>query len=129
MTIDTNLIIRYLTEDDKAKATAVEKLIKRASKDELELPDVIIAEIVWVLLSFYKISKDKVIEKLEGLLSLENIKINRRVLTRTIDLFRRYNLSYTDAYLVAYTLDKHQDKVYSYDERFDKVKEIKRLEP
>lgn len=129
MTIDTNLIIRYLTEDDAAKATAVEKLIKRASKDKLELPDVIIAEVVWVLLSFYKIGKDEVIEKLEGLLSLENIKINRRVLVQTIDIFRRYNLSYTDAYLIAYTLNKSQDKVYSYDERFDKVKEIKRLEP
>lgn len=129
MTIDTNLIIRYLTGDDPSKAKAVEKLFKESPKEGLELPDVAIAEIVWVLLSFYKLGKEEVIEKLEGLLSLESVKINRAVLAGTIDIFRRYNVSYTDAYLVAYTLASGKDRIYSYDERLDSVKEMQRLEP
>lgn len=127
--IDSNLIIRFFAEDDAKKADAVEKLLQKTKKDELELPDVIIAEIVWVLVSFYQLSKNKVLEKLEGLLSLENVKINRSLLKKTIDIYRKYNLSYTDAYLVAYTIENKSGSIYSYDQGLDKVKEINRLEP
>lgn len=127
--IDSNLIIRYLAEDDTLKADAVEKLLKKAEKDELEIPDVIIAEIVWVLFSFYKLAKEEIIEKLEGLLTLENIKLNRPVLKRTIDFYRKYNISYTDAYLIAYALENNLNTIYSYDKGLDKVKEVRRLEP
>lgn len=127
--IDSNLIIRYLAEDDTLKADAVEKLLKKAEKDELEIPDVIIAEIAWVLSSFYKLAKEEVVEKLEGLLTLENIKLNRPVLKRTTDFYRKYNISYTDAYLIAYTLENNLNAIYSYDEGLDKVKEVRRLEP
>lgn len=127
--VDSNLIIRFLAEDDSVKADAVERLLRNADPNELEIPDVIIAEIAWVLLSFYKLSKEEVIEKLEGLLTLENLKLNRGVLKRTIDIFRQYNLSYTDAYLSAYALENNAGAIYSYDEGLDKVKEIKRFKP
>lgn len=128
-TIDSNLVIRYFVEDDAKKADAVEELFKKAKKDELELPDVIIAEIVWVLQSFYKLSKNETLGKLEGFLSLENVKINRSTLKKTIDIYRKYNISYTDAYLVAYTLQGDRKFICSYDRGLDKVKEVKRFEP
>lgn len=128
-TIDTNILIRFLTADDPQKADAVEKILRGAQKDEIEIPDIIIAEVVWVLLSFYKLDKEAVIEKLEALLSLENIKTNRRLLQRTLGVYRKYNISYTDAFLIAYSLEKGMTHLYSYDEGLDKVEEIKRLEP
>ncbi|MBU1110939.1 PIN domain-containing protein [Patescibacteria group bacterium] len=129
-TLDTNLLIRFFTQDNPAQADAVEKLLRKAAKDELLLPDIIIAEIVWVLLSFYELEKEEVIEKLEGLFSLENVKMNRNTLKRTIDLYRRYNISFTDAYLAAYTLEEEKsDQIYSFDRGLDKVKEITRLKP
>lgn len=128
-TIDSNLIIRFFAEDDAKKADAVEKLLKKAKKDELELPDVIIAEIVWVLASFYQLNKKEIVEKLEGLLSLERVKMNRPVLKRSIEIYSNYSVSYTDAYLIAYTLEAGSNSFYSYDRGLDKIKEIKRLEP
>lgn len=127
--IDSNLIIRYLAEDDSVKAAAVEALFKKVVKGELEIPDVIIAEIVWVLVSFYKLSKEEVIEKLEGLLSLRKIKMNRRVFQRAVDVYRTYSVSYTDAYLVAYALENNLGQVYSFDKGLDQISEIERLEP
>jgi len=128
-TIDSNLIIRFFAADDIKKANSVERLLKKAKKDELELPDVIVAEIVWVLVSFYKLEEDEILEKLEGLLSLEKVKMNRPLLKCAIEIYRNYNVSYTDAYLIAYTLGKGSGSFYSYDQDLDKVKEIKRLEP
>jgi len=127
--IDSNLIIRFFAADDPRKADAVEKLLKEAKKGELELPDVIIAEIVWVLASFYKLDKKEIIEKLESLLSLEKVKMNRALLKRSIEIYYNYSVSYTDAYLIAYTLEAGVDSFYSYDQELDKVKEVKRLEP
>ncbi|MBV5339042.1 MAG: PIN domain-containing protein, partial [Deltaproteobacteria bacterium] len=49
--VDTNLFIRYLTNDDSAKADKVEKLLDDAAAGSLKLvtTEMVIAEIVWVL--------------------------------------------------------------------------------
>ena len=54
--LDTNLLVRYLTEDEPAKADAVENLLDKASRGEVRLviPSVVMAELVWVLESFYR---------------------------------------------------------------------------
>lgn len=127
--LDTNLFIRYFTEDTKSQAERTEQLLKNCKKDQLELPDIAIAEIVWVLLSFYQLSKEKIIEKLEGLLTLENIKMNKNLLAKTIEIFRKYSVSYIDAYLIAYSLQYGNGKFYSFDKKLDKIKEATRLEP
>lgn len=127
--IDTNLIIRYLTENDVSKADAVEKLFKKAEREELEIPDVIFAEIAWVLLSLYNLGKKEVVEKLEGLLSLRSAKMNRGVLKKTVEIFSNFDISYIDAYLSAYALENGQNVIYSFDKGFDKIKQITRIEP
>ncbi|MBL7155987.1 MAG: PIN domain-containing protein [Candidatus Pacebacteria bacterium] len=127
--IDTNLIIRFLVEDDVKKADAVEKLLKKAEKEKIEIPDVIFAEIAWVLLSFYALNKKDVVEKLEGLLGLKFIKMNRDILEKTVEIFNNFNVSYIDAYLVAYALENNQGVIYSFDKGFDKIKQITRIEP
>lgn len=91
------------------------------------MPDVIIAEIVWVLLSFYKLPKAEVIEKLEGLLSLEQFTFDRPLLRKTIEIYRNYNVSYTDAYLAAYSIVKRDRQLYSFDSGFDRIPSLTRL--
>lgn len=125
--IDTNLIIRYLTEDSLKQAEAVEQLLKEA--EDLEIPDVIFAEIVWVLTSFYKLGKDEIANKLEGLLSLDAIFLNGKLLAKSIEIFRNHNILYTDAYLAAYALRNNDGFVYSFDQGFDRIEEITRVEP
>lgn len=129
--IDTNLLIRYFTEDDSEKAKAVENLFKKteAGKEKLEIPDLIMAEMVWVLLSFYEVSKEEVIEKLEAILALKNVKMNAPVLKKTVELYRNHNISYIDAYLAAYAFENNQEIIYSYDQGFDKIEDLKRNEP
>ena len=48
---DTNLLIRYLTEDDMVKASAVDTLLKKAARGSIKilLPSVVMAELVLVL--------------------------------------------------------------------------------
>lgn len=128
--LDTSIFIRYFSEDDTRKAAAVEHLLKKAKKGEFELPDVAIAEMVWVLLSFYKLSKDRIIEVLEGLLLLPSVAVNAALLKRTIDFYRRYSISYIDAYLAAYAVEHTKSgTVCSFDEDFGKIDQITHQRP
>jgi len=125
--LDTNLIIRYLVEDDPRKADAVERLLAE-SKEKLLLLDLAFAEIVWVLQSYYGLEKNEIVEKLGTLLTLKSIKTNKKLLGRTLDFFAASPLNFVDAYQAAYTTSKGLD-LYSYDKDFDKVAGLKRLEP
>ena len=51
---DTNLFLRYLTDDVPEQADAVERLFRRAAAGEMALVTngLVIAEIVWTLESF-----------------------------------------------------------------------------
>ena len=73
--VDTNIFIRLLTNDDPEKAKQCEKLFKAAKKNEEELftSELVIAEIVWVLESYYGLTKREVKEKVEKILNTHNL--------------------------------------------------------
>ncbi len=126
--LDTNLIIRYLTEDDKKKATAVEELLKKP-ESKLYLVDVAIAEIIWVLKSVYGENREEVVKKLRILLSSTTIKYNKEVITQTLKNYEEKNIGWVDAYLAALIQVGKYKALYSYDKGLDKIPGIRRIEP
>lgn len=127
MLLDTNLIIRFLLNDDPQKAIKVEKFLSRKSKDILLL-DMVVAEIIWVLKSYYRFDKNLIIDKIKSLIHLHTIVCNNELLDKALGIWEKNNLSFVDAYLVA-TAELDSLKIYSYDVKFDKLKTIKRVEP
>ncbi|MDO8570627.1 MAG: PIN domain-containing protein [Candidatus Daviesbacteria bacterium] len=127
--IDSNLIVRYLIQDDPKKALAVRKLLEN-NKTTLLLTDIVIAELVWTLDSFYHLTRLEILEKLQSLLDLDSIKAHKELLSRSLQIYQAYNIDFIDAYLAAYCGEKKNIKgIYSFDKDFDKIKDIKRLEP
>ena len=126
--IDSNLLLRLLTNDDPTQAEAVEKLLK-FSPEPIFLPDVTVAEIVWVLSSFYRLSKEEIIEKIYILLSSRNIDCNKALLLRSLYFYRSFNIAFIDAYLAAYCEQEKLEGIYSFDKDLDKIKEVKRFKP
>ncbi|MDO8638200.1 MAG: PIN domain-containing protein [Candidatus Daviesbacteria bacterium] len=127
--IDSNLIVRYLIQDDPKKALAVRKLLEN-NKATLLLTDIVTAELVWTLDSFYHLTRSEILEKLQSLLDLDSIKANKELLSRSLQIYQTYNIDFIDAYLAAYCDAKKNIKgIYSFDKDFDKIKDIKRFEP
>lgn len=124
--IDANLILRYLLGDPEAGK--VEKLLR--SKNKLLLSDVILAEIVWVLDSYYKWDRSKIVESLISLVRLSSIVCNKFLLTETLTILgKQKSFDFADAYSVALMgMSKIKD-IYSFDRDFDKISEVNRLEP
>lgn len=123
--LDANLIIRYFTNDDKEKAREAEKLFR--SGEELWLNDVAISEVIWLLTSYYKFPKNKIIPKIEALLSLKNVKANKNTLSRALSYYQKYSIDWIDAYLASFATE-NQLVISSYDKDFDKIRGIKRKE-
>lgn len=125
--LDANLIVRFLVNDDLKKADAVEKLLR--GKEELLLTDVTVAEIIWVMASYYKHSPKKICEEIESLLHLPIIKCNRKTLLCGLEFYREFNIDWIDAYSAAFAIEENIKEIYSYDKDLDKIKVISRIEP
>ena len=118
--LDTNVVIRFLTADDLRLAEKAEKLFLEAEKGELIIPDFILTEIVWVLLSFYRLDKGEVIEKLEAMLAFDKFALDRKVLRQAVDFWRRKNISFVDAYLLSLSINR-KGKLISFDQRLNRL--------
>lgn len=126
--VDTNLIIRFLIKDNFTQFEAAQKIFS-SSNEKLILPDLVLAEVVWTLLSVYKLGKQEVVEKLLKLLELKNLIANFHLLVNSLLIYRDHNISFVDAYLAAYAELEKLEGIYSFDKDLDKIKEVKRLEP
>lgn len=125
--LDANIIIRYLVADDPQKADKIEKLLK--TKTHFWLTDVTVAEIVWVLSSYYRLTPKEISQKLEALLALPNIKAHKKRLAKALNYYRQHRIDWIDAYLIAFSLEKNFGPIISYDRDIDKIKSVKREEP
>ena len=126
--LDTNLFIRFLLKDIPSQAQAVKKILETGS-EELILTDVGLAEIVWVLTSYYQLPKTEVVDKLLNLLALKTIQANKDILVRALKSYQSLNIDFIDAYLGAYAQNQGLSDIYSYDRDFDKIKYLNRREP
>ncbi|MGI6775730.1 MAG: PIN domain-containing protein [Patescibacteria group bacterium] len=118
--LDTNVVVRFLAEDNPLLAQKAKRIFLEAQENELVIPDFVLTEIVWVLLSFYQLDKKTVIEKLEAMLAFDKFSLHRKVLRQAIDLWRNENISFVDAYLLSLSFNQKR-KLYSFDKRLKKL--------
>jgi len=130
--VDTNIFLRFLANDDQEKANACEKLFRKAVNGEefLFTSDLVVAEIVWVLESYYELDKSNVREKLEKILNTPNLDCpNREIIISALAIYDEKNIDFIDAYNAYVLKSKEIDEVYSYDKHFDRIGWMKRVEP
>ncbi|GBD98110.1 tRNA(fMet)-specific endonuclease VapC [bacterium BMS3Abin07] len=130
--IDTNIFLRYLTKDDPVKYDKCKAVFKKAieGKAELATSEMVIAELIWTLLSYYKVPKADVIEKVSIIVGTEGLHIpGKDIIADALVLYSRKNIDYIDAYNAVFMKYHGFDEIYSYDGDFDAIEGIKREEP
>ena len=130
--VDTNVFLRYLTKDDLSKYERCREMFKKALEGEIALSTsgMVIAELTWTLLSYYKVPKAEVIEKVSVILATENLFIpDKDVLADALVLYARKNIDFIDAYNAIFMRYHGLREIYSYDEDFELMEDIQRREP
>lgn len=69
--VDTNVLVRYITNDDEEQSILAAKLLDKYAGQEksIFINNVVLCELVWVLARGYKYSKIQIIKTLKLLLS------------------------------------------------------------
>jgi predicted nucleic acid-binding protein len=130
--VDTNVFLRYFTKDDLSKYERCRKMFKKALEGKIAISTsgMVIAELIWTLLSYYKVPKAEVIEKASVILGTENLFIpDRNILADALVLYARRNIDFIDAYNAVFMKYHGLREIYSYDEDFEMIEDIERKEP
>ena len=130
--VDTNIFLIFLVNDDQVQANACEGLFRDSIQGETTLltSEMVIAEIVWVLESYYHLEKADIQMNVEKILNTPNLHCpNQEIIISALSLYVEKNIDYIDAYN-AFLLKKHEVfEIYSYDKHFDRIDWLKRIEP
>ena len=131
--IDTNLFVRYLTNDEPATASRVEKLLARAAEGKIRLvtAELVVAEIVWVLESVYQLSNQEIAPLIKAILATPGLEVtNADLVGRALDNYAVRSMDFVDGYIVA-TMEKMGiEGLFSFDKKhLSNIKGVRRLEP
>jgi predicted nucleic acid-binding protein len=130
--IDTNIFLRYLTKDDPSKYEKCRGIFAKAMEGQIALVTsaMVIAELIWTLLSYYKVPKSDVIAKVSIIVSTESLYVPERdMIADALMLYARKNIDYIDAYNAVFMRQQGLSDIYSYDQDFDAIEGIQRKEP
>lgn len=100
------------------------------SERQLLLADLILAECVYVLESFYEVERARVAELMRAAIALPSVVvIDERLLLRSLELYEIDRLDFAEAYVVASAEATGVTAVVSFDRAIDRVATVQRIEP
>ncbi len=131
--IDTNLLVRYLTDDEPQKAKAVDTLLNSAAKGELKIliPSIVIAELVWVLESFYKMIAEDITGLVEAILNTPGVDTqDKSVIKAALKLYHSKKIDLIDAWIIEFARAKGAKRIYTFDKKhFRDAEEVEIVSP
>jgi len=125
--VDTNVLVRHLTNDPPDQASRSTAILENAER--LILTDVVVAELVYVLESYYERPRKQIAESVQSLLTLSSIAVSDHdLLLRAIELYEHTRLDFAEAYLAAAAELTGVGTVASFDRALDRVETIDRVQ-
>ena len=99
--VDTNIFLRFLTDDIPKQAKLIDRLLTRVEQGELELytSALAIAEVVWTLESYYGLQPDDVRNKIIGILNTPGLHVeNAELIAQAMGIYVDAHIDFVDAY-------------------------------
>jgi len=130
--IDTNVILRFLVNDPPDMAAEAAQLFQALEDGKviLVVDDIVIAEAVWVLQSYYHHQAADIATTLRDFLLQDGIEAEEKAtLLQALTLYETRNIDFADALVVVRMQKCEIAHVFSFDTHFDRVPGIHRLLP
>lgn len=125
--VDANVLVRHFTNDPPELAARARRLLR--TTERLFLADLVVAEVVYVLESYYEAPRPAVTTHVRSALSQPTIDVtDAPVLLRALELYEFERLDFAEAYLAALA-EATGATVASFDRSLDRVETVTRLEP
>jgi predicted nucleic-acid-binding protein len=126
--VDTNVLVRHLTGDPPDLAERATAYL--GAERELLLADLVAAETVYVLESFYEASREKIAPAVRSLIAFDSIVcVEPALLLRAVEVYETDRIDFAKAYLVASAESTGIGAVASFDRSIDRVTTVEPIEP
>jgi predicted nucleic-acid-binding protein len=126
--VDTNVLIRHLTGDPVEMATRATSYLR--TETELLVTDLVVAETIYVLESFYETPREQVAVALRSLIALASVEtVDSALLLRALEVYEIDRIDFAEAYLVASAESTGVNRIASFDRSIDRVRTVERVEP
>jgi len=136
--IDTNILVRSLSQDDPEKAARTDALLQEVEQGRrlVATTEAVIAEVIYVLSSkkTYHMARAEIVRRLLPVLMFKGLKIGsapseKQMYADALKLYATTQLDFTDALLLARMKQDNVSTIISFDTDFDAFQQIKRCEP
>lgn len=116
--LDTNVIVRYLVQDDEEQSPRATRVIQEAVEGEVEifLSSVVMCELVWVLEVAYRRPRNDIVGALDRIVSTRGFVVgDRDAVFRALERYRSGGGDFADHLIGAQALDAGADRVMTFD--------------
>ena len=116
--LDTNVLLRYIVQDDAAQLAAAKRLITRVLGEgsTLFVPVTVVLELEWVLRSSFGFAKDDVLLTLSSLFSAAELSFeSEQALEVALHLFREGSADFADCLHVALAAQAGEQPLWTFD--------------
>ena len=101
-----------------------------AGAEEVFLPDIILADIVWILEGYYKQPRELIRDWIAAIISLQGLEFSdKSIALDALDIYVDKGVDWSDAFAASQMFATRMYEIYSFDKRFSNIDGIVRLEP
>ena len=116
--IDTNILVRYITQDDLQQAEAAENLlaIYNNKPQSIFINNIVLCEFIWVLEKGYKYTQQQISSTIRIILSTEEFAFEyHNILWLALEKYELKKIDFSDSLIAQ--LNKHYgfDKTFTFD--------------
>jgi predicted nucleic-acid-binding protein len=122
--LDTNVLVRYLVQDDDLQLAAAKKLIRVALQagETLFIPITVILELEWVLRSNFGFEKEQITTTLSSLLSAAELSFeSEAALEIALALYKKNSADFADCVHIALSHMAGESPLWTFDRAASKI--------
>lgn len=122
--LDTNVLVRYLVQDDDLQLAAAKKLIRVALQagETLFIPITVILELEWVLRSNFGFEKEQITTTLSSLLSAAELSFeSEAALEIALALYKKNSADFADCAHIALSHMAGESPLWTFDRAASKI--------
>jgi predicted nucleic acid-binding protein len=126
--VDSNVLVRHLTGDPPDQAERASAFL--SGSETLILVDLIVAEVVYVLESVYRVDRERVADLVRAIVGFPAVVVpDEGLLLRALEIYEQHRIHFAESYLAACAEVSGVGVVASFDRDIDRVPTVRRLEP
>jgi predicted nucleic-acid-binding protein len=126
--VDTNVLVRYIVQDDPSQSKAAVKFIEKVCSKEFPgyINHIVLCELVWVLIRCYNVHKDKIIEILKKMMQTTQFQIHdTQTVWKALNQFQVSKADFPDCLLGQINAAYQCKTTVTFDKNASKLKEYK----